>query len=210
MQEVGPEGGRGVRGYGGEPHKQALPHGRFSTEPPSDFDTRDHQAAATGAHKLGVRLASLAAGCPNERLAWPGVSPGRLACSRGLMMVASMACWEPCQSSSPLATTSMRHSSATGTSMFMSVPRKPGASFLADARDCPLKGQSTRGKHGHVCTRSPVVTKRVEATRQAQARGATGSDSRRRRNRITLNPNSLHNLPKANGLVLVVVAQGVY
>ena len=35
------------------------------TEPASDFDTNDHLAAATGAHKLGVRLASLAAGCPN-------------------------------------------------------------------------------------------------------------------------------------------------
>ena len=99
---------------------------------------------------------------------WPGwasapgcASPARVT---GLTMVASMACWEWCQSGSPLATTSMWRSSETGTSMFMSARRTLRAGFLADAHDCPLEGQSTGGKHARVCARSPVISKRVEAT----------------------------------------------
>ena len=55
------------------------------------------------------------------RASAPGcISPARVI---GLTMVPSMDCWEPCQSGGPLATTSMRRSSETGTSMFMSARR---------------------------------------------------------------------------------------
>ena len=55
--------------------KQAQPGGGFGSESAPDLDPNDHQAAATGAHKLGVRLAPFAAGCSTERPAWLDVCP---------------------------------------------------------------------------------------------------------------------------------------
>ena len=100
--------------------------------------------------------------------AWPGraSAPGCASPARviGLTMVASIACWEPCQSGRPLATTSTRRSSETGTSMFMSARRTFRATRAPASWHGPLKGQSAGSQHARVCTRSPVVTKRVEAT----------------------------------------------
>ena len=110
----------------------------------------------------------------------------------GLTMVASTACCEPCQRASPFATTSMRRSSDTGTSMFMSAagghdgrhahrllgrPAQqrvqeggPGRRALRKLRRQPCDRRVGQGDHG----------------RRTYA-GATGSGKRSRRSSNTRN-----------------------
>ena len=93
--------------------------------------------------------------------AWPGrasapvcASPARVT---GLTMVASIACWEPCQSGRPLATTSMRWSCETGTSMFMSARR----TFRATRAPASWQTRATarsRGKAREASTRPRLHT----------------------------------------------------
>ena len=73
------------------------------------------------------------------RASAPGTSPARVI---GLAMVASMACWEPCQSGSLLATTSMRRSSETGTSMLMSARRTLRATRAPASWQTPATARS--------------------------------------------------------------------
>ena len=58
--------------------EQAQPGG-FSSESAPNLDPNDHQAVATGAHKLRARLAPFAAGCSKERPAWLDVCPSTAA-----------------------------------------------------------------------------------------------------------------------------------
>ena len=106
-------------------YHQIFPLFRVSSQAATDLDPDDHQAAAPGAHKLGVRLAPLASGGCLRGLTGLHGSPGCAWPARvtGLTMVASTACCEPCHKASSLATTSMRRSSETGTSTFMSAKR---------------------------------------------------------------------------------------
>ena len=113
----------------------------------------------------------------------PGcASPARVT---GLTMVASTACCEPCHKASPLATTSMRRSSETGTSIFMSAKRTLRATRAPASwhtRATALSRGSARDAStpdvAHAALWSPSGSR---WPRQAHVRGATGSGSRSRR-----------------------------
>ena len=93
----------------------------FCRPAPAHLDAEHDEAAAASPAELRVRLSALAAGCIAESNAGHNVSTGpwsSVTC-KGLTKVASTATCEPCQSGSPLQTTSMRRASWTGTWRFM-------------------------------------------------------------------------------------------
>ena len=102
---------------------------------------------------------------------------------------ASTTCCKPCHKESPFATTSMRPSSETGTSMFMSARRtlratRAPASWhtLATARSRRRARDASTPDVAHAALWSPRGFKRP---RQAHVRGATSCDKQSRRSSRT-------------------------
>ena len=115
-----------VRGDGGGamPRQEAQELDCLSVEPAASLGAEGDKAASSGTAEFGVSAVTLAPGSI-ACAAWQGVSAGvGLASScEGGHDCASRASWDPCRMGRPLATTSMRRSSATGTSRFMSASR---------------------------------------------------------------------------------------
>ena len=107
----------------------------------------------------------------------------------GLTMVASMACWEACQSGSPLATTSSggrlrpAHRCSCPPDAHCVPPERR---LLVGRARLPVRG-AEHGRQARPRLRSPVVSSVSRQPRQAHACGPTGSDSCRRRDNIAQN-----------------------
>ena len=110
----------------------------------------------------------------------------------GLTMLASTACCKPCHSTTPFATTPMRRSSATGTSMFMSGKRTLRATLFGRPSQQPVQKSPVRGATGSgkrsrrsIRTRNTgeVTVSSDEVGKTVKARAACGSacDSSRHR-----------------------------
>ena len=106
-------------------------------------------------------------------------------------MVASSASWEPCQRGKPFATTSMRRSSETGTSRFMSARRTWRATLAPASRQTRATACS---KGSARVASTPDVAQAVRWSPsgsstpwQLHLRGASGRGSRKRRSRRTRN-----------------------
>ena len=105
--------------------QEAQEGGSFSAEAPANLNPEYDEPRPSGALELWVGLAPFASGCVLHAAAGRVSAPARAEPVRvtGLTIVASIASWAPCHGGKPLATTSMRRASLTGTSMFMSQTR---------------------------------------------------------------------------------------
>ena len=157
------------------PLAAALPERRRTCAAPTkaatDLNPDDHQAAAPWRRLRRAAASRALPGCT----AAPGcASPARVT---GLTMVASTACCEPCHKASPLATTSMRRSSETGTAKRTLWATRAPASW--HTRATALSRGSARDAStpdvAHAALWSPSGSR---WPRQAHVRGATGSGSR--------------------------------
>ena len=139
--------GRGARGALASRTREHAEEGcGFRHPAPAHLDAEHDEAAAAKPAELRVRLPALAAGCIAEGNARHNVSTGpwsSVTCD-GLTMVASTATCKPCQSGSPLQTTSMRRASWTGTWRFMAASLTFRPTLLADPGDGALQRQGPR------------------------------------------------------------------
>ena len=140
----------------------------FGAEPAADLDADHNESTAPRALEFRVGLEALAP-CSGRHCAsrlHVGARVGFAASGEGETMVASSASCEPCQRGRPLATTSMRRSSETGTSRFMSASRTWRATLAPASRHTRAtacsRGQRAGGQNARGSTGRAVVTERVQ------------------------------------------------
>ena len=160
-----PGGDRGrsqVRGDGGGAALSCR-----TVEPAASPGAEDEKAASLVAAEFGVSAVTLAPGSSIDRAAWQGVCAGWASPRRVRVdtIVASRASWNPCHQGRPLATISMRRSSGTGTSRFISASRTLRGILALPSRQTRATAcsrGSARRQHPRSSTRGTVITQHVE------------------------------------------------